>query len=70
MASNVSNKNAENYVKVLKKRGFESARVLKGKFNRVVVGEYTDIEEARTAINDIKQKDKEYQGAWIYKQDN
>ena len=70
MASNVSNKNAENYVEVLKKRGFESARVLKGKFNRVVVGEYTDIEEARTAINDIKQKDKEYQCAWIYKHDN
>lgn len=70
LASNVSNKNAENYVEVLKKRGFNSARVLKGKFNRVVVGEYTTAEEARIAVNDIKQKDKEYQGAWIYKQED
>lgn len=70
LASNVSNKNAENYVEVLKKRGFDSARVLKGKFNRVVVGEYSTAEEARTAVNDIKQKDKEYQGAWIYKHGN
>lgn len=67
LASNVSNKNAENYVEVLKKRGFDSARVLKGKFNRVVVGEYATAEEARIAVNDIKQKDKEYQSAWIYK---
>lgn len=67
LASNVSNKNAENYVEVLKQRGFSSARVLKGKFNRVVVGEYATAEEARIAANDIKQKDKEYQGAWVFK---
>ena len=70
LASNVSNKNAGNYVEVLKKRGFDSARVLKGKFNRVVVGEYATAEEARIAVNDIKQRDKEYQGAWIYKHGN
>lgn len=70
LASNVSNKNAENYVDVLKQRGFSSARVLKGKFNRVVVGEYATAEEARIAATDIKQKDKEYQGAWVYKHGN
>lgn len=68
MASNVSNKNAENYVEVLKQRGFDSARVLKGKFNRVVVGEYSTAEKAYAAANAIKQKDKEYRNAWIYKQ--
>ncbi len=67
LASAVSGRNASNYAEVLKKRGFDSARVLEGKMTRVVVGNYTTAEEARAAASEIQKKDKEYKGAWILK---
>ncbi len=68
LASAISDKNAANYVEVLKQRGFVSARVLQGgKFNRVVVGRYATEGEARVAVSSIQKKDKEYSGAWIFK---
>ncbi len=68
LASAISDKNATNYVEVLKQRGFVSARVLRGtKFNRVVVGRYATEEEARAAASDIQKMNKEYAGAWIFK---
>ncbi len=67
LASAVSDKNAANYVELLKQRGFASARILKGNMNRVVVGHYATEEEARTAATEIHNKGKEYANAWIYK---
>ncbi len=67
MASAIPGKNAARYAETLKKRGFDSARVLKGKMTRVVVGSYNTEEEARTAASEIHDKSTEYKGAWILK---
>ncbi len=68
LASAISKKNATNYAKVLKERGFASARVLEGKMTRVVIGHYTSEEEARAASSEIQEKSSEFKGAWILKQ--
>ncbi len=67
MASAISRKNAARYAETLKKRGFDSARVLEGKMTRVVVGIYNTEEEAQTAASEIHDKSTEYKGAWILK---
>ncbi|MDY5631386.1 MAG: SPOR domain-containing protein [Bacteroidaceae bacterium] len=67
LASAVSERNAENYVSTLQKRGFISARILKGNMNRVVIGRYKTAEEARQAATELHAKNSEYAGAWVLK---
>ena len=66
MACAIPLKNAQKYVEVLSERGFLSARVVEhGKMVRVVVGHYPTEEAANEGAREIRQRDSEYQGAWV-----
>ena len=66
MACAIPLKNAQRYVEELTERGFLCARVVEhGKMVRVVVGHYPTEEAANEDARDIRQRDKEYQGAWV-----
>ena len=67
MASAISMKNAENFVKQLKEDGFVSARVMvTGKMVRVVVGHYANEAEANEASSEIRNRSKAYHDAWVF----
>ncbi|MBP5513182.1 MAG: SPOR domain-containing protein [Bacteroidaceae bacterium] len=66
MACAIPLKSAQRYVEVLSERGFLSARVVEhGKMVRVVVGHYPTEEAANEGAREIRQRDSEYQGAWV-----
>lgn len=66
MACAIPLKSAQHYVEVLSERGFLSARVVEhGKMVRVVVGHYSSEEAANEGAREIRQRDSEYQGAWV-----
>ena len=66
LASNVSMKNANNYVQTLKKRGFSNARVYNnGRMNRVILDGY-DMEAEAIAKNvALHQANREYASSWV-----
>lgn len=67
LASKVTRKNADDFVKRLKTNGFCDAKVLteKGKSVKVVYGHYKTKNEAYNALNDLKGNEPFYE-AWIY----
>lgn len=67
LASRVSKANAEDFVKRLKKDGFDEARVLVGKNKsvKVVYGHYESQSEAYNALNNLKGQEYFYE-AWVY----
>lgn len=66
MASAIPTEKAQEYAETLTKRGFLSARVVKkGQMVRVVVGHYKSEEAANEGARDVRQRDSEYQGAWV-----
>ena len=67
LASRVTKKNAESFVKSLKEKGLEEAAVLNksNKSIKVVYGHYSSKTDAHNKLNELK--DNEYfQDAWIY----
>jgi len=67
VASAVTKKNAELYTKILRQRGYETARVLdNGRVIRVVIGSYTNEEEAGIAVRKIHRQSDEFKYAWVY----
>lgn len=66
LASDVSKKNADNYVKVLQDRGFVSARVYNnGKMNRVVLGYFQTENEAYNMNAELHRTSREYASTWV-----
>ncbi len=66
VASSVPRKNAEAYVKILRGRGFETARIIEGKVLRVAVGAYETEREAYNAARALHRQSDEYFYAWVY----
>lgn len=66
LASDVSLKNANNYVKVLQDRGFADARVYNnGKMNRVVLGNFQTENEAYNMNAKLHRTSSEYASTWV-----
>ena len=69
LASQVSKKGAENYVKQLHKDGYTEARVVvsKNKIRRVVYGSYSTEDDARSYIRTLRSKSRQFREAWVLK---
>ncbi len=66
LASAISKTNAERFVERLTADGFISARIIMtGKMLRVVVGHYTDKEQANKDARSIRQRSAAYSSAWV-----
>ena len=66
LASNVSKKNANNYVELLKERGILDARVYNnGKMNRVIIDGFTSMEEANERNIELHRSNREYASSWV-----
>ena len=68
MASHISQANAEAFVQKLSDEGFKSARIIdNGRSIKVVVGHYSSEEDANAGAREIRQRSREYSGAWVTK---
>lgn len=68
MASRVSKKGAEDFVKKLKRSGFSEASMYEdGTMRRVVYGSYDSEREAEKALDLLKKKDDTFAGTWVQK---
>ena len=66
LASDVSLKNADRYVKLLQERGFTDARVYNnGKMNRVVLGNFQTENEAYNMNAKLHRTSTEYASTWV-----
>lgn len=66
LASNVSKKNANNYVDILKGRGITNARVYNnGKMNRVIIDGFSNEEEAVEMNTELHHTNREYASTWV-----
>lgn len=67
VASAISEKNAESYVKRLHKAGYEDAQVYKkGRMVRVVFPGYATDAEAHARMNELSDRSEEFATAWVY----
>ena len=68
LASRVSKKGAEDFVKRLNRAGYKEASVYEdGSMRRVVYGSYGSEREAERALNVLKKKDETFAGTWVQK---
>ena len=68
MASRVSKKGAEDFVKRLNRAGYQEASVYEnGSMRRVVYGSYGSEREAERALNVLKKKNETFAGTWVQK---
>lgn len=68
MASRVSKKGAEDFVKRLNRAGYKEASVYEsGSMRRVVYGSYDSEREAERALNVLKKKNETFAGTWVQK---
>ena len=68
MASRVSKKGAEDFVKRLNRAGYKEASVYEnGSMRRVVYGSYGSEREAERALNVLKKKNETFAGTWVQK---
>ena len=70
LATYVSQDNAERYIKVLAKDGFDQARYVKnGKVSRILYSNYNDELAAQQALISLRQKSAEFAEAWILEEE-
>lgn len=68
MASRVSKKGAEDFVKRLNRAGYKEASVYEdGSMRRVVYGSYGSEREAERALNVLKKKNETFASTWVQK---
>ena len=68
MASRVSKKGAEDFVRRLNRAGYKEASVYEnGSMRRVVYGSYGSEREAERALNVLKKKNETFAGTWVQK---
>ena len=66
LASRVSKKGAEDFVKRLNRAGYKEASVYEdGSMRRVVYGSYGSEREAERALNVLKKKNETFAGTWV-----
>lgn len=68
MASRVSKRGAEDFVRRLNRAGYKEASVYEnGSMRRVVYGSYGSEREAERALNVLKKKNETFAGTWVQK---
>ena len=67
LASQVSRKNATNFIDLLSEQGFNDARLMETKFLRVVYGSYASEEEAQQSLKDLRSQSRHFREAWVMK---
>lgn len=68
LASRVSKRGAEDFVKRLNRAGYKEASVYEsGSMRRVVYGSYGSEREAERALNVLKKKNETFAGTWVQK---
>ena len=70
LASQVSRKNAENFVEQLKKQGFADAHIMETHMLRVVMGNYPTENEAYNSLQTLRGQSKHFRDAWVMKIEN
>ena len=65
MASQVSKRNAEDFVSRLDKKGFKNAYILEKKFRRVVYGSYATAEEAQDTLKQLRSESSLFSESWV-----
>lgn len=65
MASQVSKRNAEDFVSRLDKKGFKDAYILEKKFRRVVYGSYATAEEAQDTLKQLRSESSLFSESWV-----
>ena len=66
LASFVNKTNADTFIENLSKQGFKNARYVKnGNVSRILYSNYKDKEEAQQALQELRQKCREFADAWI-----
>jgi len=67
LASQVSKKNAENFVNQLQANGFKEARVLETTMTRVVYGDFASESDAYNQLQSLQCQSKIFSEAWVMK---
>lgn len=67
LASQVSIKNANNFINTLKEAGFEDARIYETSMVRVIFGQYATESEAYNALQQCRAKSRHFREAWVMK---
>ena len=71
LASQVSQKNADDFVELLGKSGFSDAYLTNKKFRRVVYGHYATKEDAMAQLRQLRQQSRKFFGeGWVMRIDN
>ena len=66
LASHVSMKNANNFVKTLRERGLTKARVFNnGRVNRVIIDGFDTEAEAEAKNVELHHANREYASSWV-----
>lgn len=65
MASQVSRRNAEDFIARLDKKGFDKAYILESKFRRVVYGSYPTVDEASAQLRSLRSQSSLFRESWV-----
>jgi len=65
MASQVSKRNAEDFVNRLSKKGFSDAYILESKFRRVVYGTFASDDEATAELKKLRRQSSLFYDSWV-----
>lgn len=65
LASQVGRHNAETFVSQLNSEGFGEARLLEGKFLRVIYGKYESNEQASQQLHELRKQSRQFREAWV-----
>lgn len=65
LASQVSQRNAENYVAMLQAKGFGQATIIMTKFRRVVYGSYPTEDEAVKSLRELRAQSTFFNEGWV-----
>ena len=67
LASQVSKRNATNFVQLLQEAGFPDASVMEGKMTRVVYGSFASEAEALDMLKSLRSQSRHFREAWVMK---
>jgi len=65
LASQVSQRNAEDFIERLSKKGFDEAYILDSKFRRVVYGTYSTEAEASAQLRSLRSQSSLFSESWV-----
>jgi len=65
LASQVSQRNAEDFIGRLNKKGFDKAYIQDSKFRRVVYGSYSSEDEASTQLRNLRSQSSIFRESWV-----